>query len=212
MAFLMSHEFFRAGEREMICQPRIFRRRLREFFLRPALLLALLLTLGTATSRAQPVSREFALKAVFLFNFAQFTDWPTNAVENSDSPFVIGILGGDPFGALLDDAVRNEQVNGRKIIVRRFLRVEDVKTCHILFIAQSEARRLDKIITDLKGRPVLTVSDIENSAQPGVCVRFINEHNKIRLRINTDSLKEANLVMSSKLLRVAELVTTDKNQ
>ena len=161
---------------------------------------------GPNVAHAQTVSHEYPLKAVFLLNFTQFTDWPTNAFEETNAPFVIGVLGSDPFGALLDDAVRDEQVNGRKIIVKRFLRVEDIKTCHILFISQSEARRLDKIVTDLKGRPVLTVSEIEGSDAHGVCVRFLTENNKIRLRINTDSLKDAGLTMSSQLLRLAEIV------
>jgi hypothetical protein len=165
---------------------------------------------GLNVVRGQEVSHEYPLKAVFLLNFAEFTDWPTNAFDAPDSPFVIGILGDDPFGALLDDAVQNERINGRKFVVERYHRVEDIKTCHILFISQSETRRLDKIVADLKGKPVLTVSEIENSAYHGVCVRLITENNKIRLRINTDSLKEANLVMSSRLLRVAQIVSQNK--
>jgi YfiR/HmsC-like len=102
--------------------------------------------------------------------------------------------------------VRDEMVNGRKFIVERYHHVEDIKTCHILFISQSETRRLDKIVADLKRKSILTVSDIDDSAYRGVCVRFITENNKIRLRINTDSVKEANLTMSSKLLRVAEII------
>jgi len=166
-----------------------------------------LFCLGLNVARSQTVSHEYPLKAVFLFNFAQFTDWPANAFDKPDSPLVIGVLGDDPFGALLDDAVRDETVNGRKFVVERYRRVEDIKTCHILFISQSETRRLDKIVAALKEKPVLTVSDIDGSAYRGVCVRFITENNKIRLRINTDSLKEANLTMSSKLLRVSEIIS-----
>jgi hypothetical protein len=167
----------------------------------------LLSGLGLNAARGQNVSHEYPLKAVFLFNFAQFTDWPTNAFDAPDSPLVIGVLGDDPFGALLDDAVRDETVNGRKFVVERYLHVEDIKTCHILFISQSESRRVEKIVTSLKGKPILTVSDISDSASRGVCVRFITENNKIRLRINMDSLNDANLVMSSKLLRVAEIIS-----
>ncbi|MGA2030208.1 MAG: YfiR family protein [Verrucomicrobiota bacterium] len=163
--------------------------------------------LGLNVARGQTVSHEYPLKAVFLFNFAQFTDWPTNAFDKPDSPLVIGVLGDDPFGALLDDAVRGETVNGRKFAVERYLHVEDIKTCHILFISQSETRRLDKIEAGLKGKPVLTVSDIDNSAYRGVCVQFVTINNKIHLRINLDSLKDANLTMSSKLLRVSEIIS-----
>jgi hypothetical protein len=161
-------------------------------------------------ARAQTISHEYPLKAVFLYNFAQFTDWPTNAFDQPDSPLVIGILGNDPFGALLDDAIRDENVNGRKFVVKRYRHVEEVKSCHILFISQSETSRLDKIMAALKYKPVLTVSDIENSAYHDICIRLITEKNKIRLRINMQSLQEAKLTLSSKLLRVAETISPTK--
>jgi YfiR/HmsC-like len=167
----------------------------------------MLFCLGLSAARSQTVSHEYPLKAVFLFNFAQFTDWPTNAFDKPDSPLVIGVLGDDPFGAVLDDTVRDEIVNGRKFVVERYRRVEDIKTCHILFISQSETKRLDKNVAALKGKPVLTVSEIDNAAQRGVRVQFITENNKIRFKINTDSLEEAKLTMSSKLLRLAEIIT-----
>jgi uncharacterized protein DUF4154 len=168
----------------------------------------MLFCLGLNAARGQTVSHEYPLKAVFLFNFAQFTDWPTSAFEKSDSPLVIGVLGDDPFGAVLDDAVRDETVNGRKFVVEHYQRVEDIKSCHILFISQSETKRLDKIVSTLKGKPILTVSDIDNSALRGVCVRFLTENNKIHLQINLDSLKDAKLEMSSKLLRISEIIST----
>ena len=167
--------------------------------------------LGLGEVRGEVVSREYPLKAVFLLNFAHYTEWPTNAFPTPDLPFVIGVLGDDPFGKLLDDAVRDEMLNGRKIVVERYRRVEEIKTCHILYIGQSESRRIPKNLADLKGRPILTVSDNENSAYQDACVRFRMENNKIRLRMNTDALKAANLIMSSKLLRAAELVTGQSN-
>jgi hypothetical protein len=167
----------------------------------------MLFCLGLNVARGQTVSHEYPLKAVFLFYFAQFTDWPTNAFDKPDSPLVIGVLGDDPFGAVLDDAVRDETINGRKFIVERYRRVEDINTCHILFISQSETKRLDKIVENLKGKSILTVSEIDGSAYRGVCMRFITENNKIHLEINTDALQAAKLTMSSKLLRVAEIIS-----
>ena len=206
MEFLIPQNQNRAA-REKFCRFSKFRERGRAALYIFGLWL-MLFCLGLSESRGQTISHEYPLKAVFLFNFAQFTGWPTNAFEKADSPLVIGVLGDDPFGALLDDAVRGEIVNGRKFVVERYRRVEDIQTCHILFISQSEARRLDKIVSALKAKPVLTVSEIADSASNGVCVRFMTENNKIHLRINMDSLQAARLTVSSKLLRVAELVTT----
>jgi hypothetical protein len=84
--------------------------------------------------------------------------------------------------------------------------VEEIKTCHVLFISRSEAERLEKILASLKGRNILTVSDIDDFAVHGGMIRFLIENNKIRLRVNLEAARSANLVISSKLLRPAEIV------
>jgi len=167
------------------------------------LLAALLLT--TLPAPAQ-ISREYQIKAVFLFNFAQFTEWPASAFPAQDTSLIIGILGTDPFGKSLEDTVRDERVRGRRIEIRHYRAVEEIKICHILYISQSEATRLENILAVLKGKPVLTVSDIENAANRGTMIRFVTEHNRIRLRINPNAVKAAGLNLSSKVLRAAELV------
>ncbi len=153
-----------------------------------------------------PPPQEYQLKAVFLFNFAQFVDWPPKAFPEAQTPLIIGVLGQDPFGVYLDETVRGETVNNRPLTVQRYHRVEEIKTCHVLFISRSEVDRLEKILADLKGRNILTVSDAEGFAARGGMIRFIIEKNKIRLRINLEAAKDADLVISSKLLRPAEIV------
>jgi hypothetical protein len=168
------------------------------------------LALAAIAGRAENPT-EYQIKAVFLFNFAQFVDWPGEAFADADAPLVIGVLGGNPFGSTLEEAVHNETIKSRRLVVQRYRRVEDIAACHILFIDNSEAGNLDQIVAALHGRSVLTVSDISGSAQRGVMIRFVTEKNKIRLRINLDAAKAAHLVISSKLLRPAEIVTTQPN-
>jgi hypothetical protein len=163
-----------------------------------------------AGQAAGEISREYQIKAVFLYNFAQFTDWPTNAFADTNSPLVIGVLGSDPFGDVLDETLRGEVVRGRTLKAERYRTVEEVKTCHILFVGQSEARQIDRVLELLKGRPILTVSEIEGSARRGMMVRFVTEHNRVRFRINPAAIQEAGLTLSSQLLRAAEIVETDK--
>jgi hypothetical protein len=165
-----------------------------------------LLSMGIALeARAQTVSREYPLKAVFLLNFAQFTTWPTNAFADTNSPFIIGVLGNDPFGQVLDDAVRSETWNGHKIAVQRYSRLEDLGQCHILFVCQSEARQMERITASMKGKPVLTVSDADAQPYRNVIIRLVTENNRIRFKINLNSLRDSHLTVSSKLLRVAEV-------
>jgi hypothetical protein len=152
------------------------------------------------------IPREYQIKAAFLFNFAQFVEWPTNAFQEATTPLVIGVLGEDPFGASLDETVRGEKVNNRPLVVQRYRRVEDIETCHMLFISQSERNRLEQIFAGLKNRSILTVGDLDGFALRGGMIRFVTEKNKIRLRINLPAAKAAGLTMSSKLLRPAEII------
>ena len=154
---------------------------------------------------------EYQLKAVFLFNFAQFVDWPQESFPEAQMPLVIGVLGEDPFGTYLDEIVSGETVNNRQLEIQRFRRMDEMKTCHILFISQSESKRLEQIVAALKGRSILTVSDSDGFTRYGGMIRFVTEKNKLRLRINLEAATAANLTISSKLLRPAEIVTPGKD-
>jgi hypothetical protein len=157
------------------------------------------------------VSKEYQVKAVFLFNFTQFIEWPTNAFPETQSPLTIGVLGDDPFGNFLEETVRGEKANGHPIIVKRFQRVEKIGNCQILFISASDARQVKAILAALKGRQILTVSDIAGFAQNGGVIRFVSEQNKIHFRINLEAAKNAGLTVSSKLLRLAEIIEPGKD-
>lgn len=161
-------------------------------------------------SAAAPPSSEHQLEAVFLFNFAQFVEWPARTFSQPHAPLVIGVLGDDPFGSYLDDIVRGEKIEGRALTVIRFRRIEEVRDCHILYIGASESERLDTIVAALKGRSVLTVSDAENFARQGGMVRFVKDGSKIRMRINAEAAKSCGVIISSKILRFATIVTAEK--
>lgn len=172
-------------------------------FLRAALL-TVFLWAGSAASGAAP--SEYQVKAVFLFNFSQFVEWPQQAFSADDAPFVIGVVGQDPFGQHLDAAVRGENVMGHPLVVKRFRKAADVEACQILFISATEPGELDRILASLSGRAILTVSDIDRAAERGAVIQFSNDRNKLRLRINVEAAKAAGLTLSSKLLRPAEIV------
>lgn len=164
--------------------------------------LALLFVLQASAAALQ----EYQVKAVFLFNFTQFVDWPAGTFADATKPIAICILGDDPFGAYLDDAVRGERVDNRALIVRRYQRADDIDVCQILFIAPSEFARLDTVIQRARKLHLLTVSEGRGFNEHGGMVGFITEDNHVRLRINVEAVHAAGLSISSKLLRVAELV------
>ena len=169
----------------------------------------LLFAASAAPASAQNVSKEYQLRAVFLFRFTQFVDWPTNAFATRESPIVIGVLGEDPFGEALRLAVKGETAHGRPLQVKHFRNLEEMDVCHVLYISDSEASQIRRITQALASRSILTVSDIEGCARDqGGMVRFMTEQNRITFRINVDTVKSARLVLDARLLRMAEVATT----
>jgi hypothetical protein len=168
--------------------------------------LVCLLTIAAARPAA-PTPSEYEIKAIFLLQFAQYVEWPAGAFVEPRSPLVIGVLGADPFNGALEEAVAGETVDHRPLTIRRFRRVEEIKTCHVLFIGRSETERLEKIFAHLKGRNILTVGDSGVFAETGGMVQFISENKKIRFRINLAAAKAAGLTISSKILRVADVIS-----
>jgi len=161
-------------------------------------------------ARAAPAPRtaiqEYDLKAAFLLNFANFVEWPAHAFPAADTPITIGVLGEDPFGSSLDEIVAGETVRGRRLVVRRYPSVDRVETCHILFVGASEARRLDAILEALGQRSILTVGETKDFTSRAGIIGFEVVQRRLRLRINLGAATAAQLVISSKLLRLAEVV------
>jgi hypothetical protein len=160
-------------------------------------------TAGPPQKRA--ASDETEVKAVFLFNFAQFVEWPPSKLP-PDSAIVIGVLGKDPFGKYLDETVHNETINGHPIKVERYTNEQRIGNCHILFINPSRSIRIQNVLKTLEGKNILTVSDATSFANQGGMIHFINERNRIKLSINLRSVRESEISISSKLLSLAEII------
>jgi len=153
---------------------------------------------------AAEMSREYLIKAAFLYNFAKFTEWPAAAFASADSPLTICVLGDDPFGAALD-AIDGKEIKGRTVSVRRLADTAVAEACHVIFISISEETRLTDILDILRGRPVLTVADMPEFARTGGIINLkTNEEERIRFDINIGKAQQAGLRMSSKLLSLAE--------
>src|SRR6266850_6080136 len=106
------------------------------------LMMSALLFFGGLDSPAQTeISKENKVKAAFLYHFSQFVEWPAEAFPEAQAPLILGVIGEDPFGAYLDEIVRGEKGNNHPLVVQRYQKVEEIKTCHILFVSQSESKK-----------------------------------------------------------------------
>jgi hypothetical protein len=152
------------------------------------------------------VSREYQVKAAFLFNFVQFVEWPTRAFTNSEAPICIGVLGEDPFASALEETVRGETVQNRKLIVQHSNRVEPLKDCQLVFISKSETDRVPGILDELDPEPVLTVSETQGFAQRGGIINLYLAGNKVRFEINPAAARHKGLKISSELLSLGKII------
>ena len=170
----------------------------------PTVLLFLLY--GALFFSAQKSTREYQLKAAFLFNFTQFVEWPSESFPTSQTPAVIGILGKDPFGAYLEEIIRGETINRHALVIRHFDNIEEVTNCHILFINVSDKSQVQSILKNIKGKNILTISEASGFSKLGGMIRLYTKDDKINIQINVDATKEEKLIISSKLLKLAEIV------
>lgn len=154
-----------------------------------------------APPRAAP---DHAVKAAFIYNLAQFVHWP--AGDRPDEPFVVTVLGADPIGAALQDALRGRAVGRRPIVLRLAATMDEVGPTQILFISGSEESRLASILERLGADPVLTVGDMGAFAAHGGVVGFRLEGDRVRLEVSRAAAERSRLRLSSQLLRLARIV------
>ena len=156
----------------------------------------------------QKVAQEYELKAVYLYNFLQFIQWPeSQRMLSKDGAMVIGIVGQSPFGSAFDELEATLRKTGRKpvkvIYYGPYREGLNMRNCHILFVSASERKNFSKIIADLSGLPVLTVADTEGFFSAGGMIELVKERGKIRWEINRAKADEAGLRFSSQLLTLA---------
>jgi YfiR/HmsC-like len=160
-----------------------------------------------APVRGDPTTpSEYEVKAAFIYNFAKYVSWPEASTSEKKKPFVIGVIGKDPFGQALDAAMRGRSVEGRAVFVERYGKVEEVADCDILFISSSEKNNLHRILEALHKAPVLTVGDMDQFAERGGMINLTTEEKRVRFEINVEAAERAGLKPGSQLLRLARIV------
>ena len=177
----------------------------RSFF--PSLVSAILLCIFSSlpSNAEQPFSREYRLKAGLIFNLAKFVVFPDAYVPNVDKRFTVGILGTDPFGEEID-ILTGKTIQDRPIEIKRYKHIDDVQSCHMLFIGSSEQTAIKWIIERLKARSILTISDMEGFADYGGMITMITVNNRIRFKVNLSKVKAAGLAISAHFLKLATII------
>lgn len=155
---------------------------------------------------------EYSIKAVFLYNLIKYTEWPSlPARADPTGAIVLAVIGDDPFGNTLDQAVQDRTVRGRHIVVARFAGAKDIKPCHVAFVSGSDSARLTELIHILTAQSVLVVGDSKETARAGAAVNFFMEQGKLRFDVNSPSTQRSHIALSSQLLKLARRVVESGN-
>lgn len=149
---------------------------------------------------------EYQVKALFLYNFAKYIEWPPAAFFGTNSPITIGIIGEDNFGAALPSAVNAKTVGGRSFAIKHLSANDNLQGCQILFISGSESANTATILGKVGAQPILTVGEDGTFLEEGGIINFVLKNGNVRLEINLASSDKAGLKISSRLLAVADIV------
>ncbi|HSB96618.1 MAG TPA: YfiR family protein [Spongiibacteraceae bacterium] len=171
-----------------------------------AIALGGLLAIPIAAAQESDNALEYAVKATYLYKFGPFVRWPDNAFAAPTSPFTICLLGRDPFGEQLDRLVQGAQFGTRAIAVRRLDAGAPRADCQVLYINAPPAT-VANAIKQVKGLPILTVTEVEHAAAPPGIINFVIQGNRVRFEVDNRAAAENTLVLSSKLLSLASSVT-----
>jgi hypothetical protein len=161
-----------------------------------ALSIGVLWVLAGVCFQAKEVSLEYQVKAVYLFNFAKFIEWPAEAPPG---PITICVASQNPFGDVLEETLRGEMVNGRPLAMRVIPGPDP--GCHVIFVPQGAAPAT--YLRAVEGSPTLTVGETPDFISQGGIISFILEGGKVRFQIDSKAAERADLRISSHLLRLA---------
>jgi hypothetical protein len=157
------------------------------------------------TSGADAPSREYQVKAAFIYNFTQFVEWPADSFAKDDSPFVVIVLGNDPFNGALEQTMAHKVVGSHPIVVKHCGSVDSMEPCQLLFVASGQAGSMNAILSKIGKNPVLTVGESDSFMSDGGAVRLFLDGGHMKFELNPDVCTAARLVVSAKLMSLAKI-------
>jgi hypothetical protein len=149
---------------------------------------------------AQPPPAE----AAYLVRLPAFVQWPDSAFESPAGPFNLCILAGDALGEALDQMVSGQKVQQHPVQVKRLQKLEKGSGCHVLYLGALKGPALADALAEAKDAPVLTVTEAQDPSGPKGVIDFQVMSGRVRLAVDQGAARSHGLVLSSKLLDLAD--------
>jgi hypothetical protein len=156
------------------------------------------------------------VKSAFILNFLRYTRWPSDAFAHGDSPVVVLVVGRPDLVEYLEQIVKGQSIDGRPIEVRTLspasMRHSDghwrdqVRAAQAVFLPREHDELTGPLLAALSGANVLTISDATGFARAGGMLRLRPRQDRMAFSANISAIKATRLEVSSKLLKLAEIV------
>ena len=169
---------------------------------------AMAICLAQAAFGAEPSALgPYQARAVLVFKIAQFTEWPKEAFANDSAPFVLGILGDDPFKGDIE-VINGKTIKGRQLVVKHFSNAQEAVNCQLLFISSSEKSRVTKILKAVENSSIMTVAEMNGFIESDGMVNLLQQQTKggmanLHFEINRTAAEKAKLKINSQILALA---------
>jgi hypothetical protein len=160
---------------------------------------------SSAVVRAQR-GLEYEVKAAYLFNIVSFVTWPPDAFGGPADPIRLCVFDKDPFGPMLDNAIRGAMVDQHPIMAERIGNIDMVSRCHLVFVPHDSADWTDQVRRAAAQRPILIVGESDDFLQHGGMIAFVIEGGRVRFDVNVRTAASQGLKISSRLLQVARRI------
>ncbi len=151
---------------------------------------------------------EYQIKSAFIYNFAKFVDWPNKAKGNT---LTLYVMGQDSFRDALD-TIEGKIIRGKTLKIEHVKSLQNIKDGNLLFITSTEKHNLENLINSVHGLSILTIGDTKGFANRGVMINLYIEEERVRFEINVEAAIKEGLGISSKLLKLARIVTSTPKQ
>jgi hypothetical protein len=157
---------------------------------------------GGISDAAETITKEYKLKAVFIYNFAKFVEWPAQSFATADSPIMIGVYGSNPFGNELLNTAKGRKINGRRIKIKSVNSAAAARGIHLLFVSANEVENFSPLKNSI-GQGILVVGESQSISNQGGIIIFNPVGDKLHFEINMAAANLSGLKISAQLQKLA---------
>ena len=155
---------------------------------------------------AQATMGESQIKAMFVYNFLKFVEWPVDASASPKDPFVVLIIGDGPTADATESFLESKMIGDRPLVVRRTQSDPSFTGVQAAFVVERDGKRLHRILGAATAAGVLTIGEGDDFATLGGVIGLLVENRKVRFDVDTSAAQSAGLRVSSKLLALTRNV------